>query len=250
MHRYLTPTVSRSAVRRAVRVLAALACAGAVPAAAQLAATSTAPGSAASLPRISFHLEEATIDDIQQAILAGELTTERLVELYLARIKAYNGTCVNQPQGILGPITTIPNAGQINALQTLNLRPATRERWGFDARKARSMTDRVDSASEMPDALETAAAQDEAFARTGRLVGPLHGAVIAIKDQYDTKDMRTTSGADAQYANDRRRSCRPGSTAASVSACSVLMVVACAAASTRTTAWRSRQATGTWRTRQ
>jgi Asp-tRNA(Asn)/Glu-tRNA(Gln) amidotransferase A subunit family amidase len=27
--------------------------------------------------------------------------------------------------------------------------------------------------------------------------------VIAIKDQYDTKDMRTTSGADAQYANDR-----------------------------------------------
>jgi Asp-tRNA(Asn)/Glu-tRNA(Gln) amidotransferase A subunit family amidase len=26
---------------------------------------------------------------------------------------------------------------------------------------------------------------------------------MAIKDQYDTKDMRTTSGADAQYANDR-----------------------------------------------
>jgi Asp-tRNA(Asn)/Glu-tRNA(Gln) amidotransferase A subunit family amidase len=26
---------------------------------------------------------------------------------------------------------------------------------------------------------------------------------IAIKDQYDTRDMRTTSGADAQYANDR-----------------------------------------------
>jgi len=27
-------------------------------------------------------------------------------------------------------------------------------------------------------------------------VGPLHGAVFAIKDQYDTFDMRTTSGAD------------------------------------------------------
>ena len=26
---------------------------------------------------------------------------------------------------------------------------------------------------------------------------------MAIKDQYDTFDMRTTSGADAQYANDR-----------------------------------------------
>jgi Asp-tRNA(Asn)/Glu-tRNA(Gln) amidotransferase A subunit family amidase len=55
----------------------------------------------------------------------------------------------------------------------------------------------------MPDALEVAAAQDREFARTGRLAGPLHGVVMAIKDQYDTFDMRTTSGADAQYANDR-----------------------------------------------
>src|SRR4030095_11199614 len=108
-------------------------------------------------------------------------------------------TCATERQGILGPVTTIPRAGQINALSTLNLRPATRERWGFDARKARSLTDRVDGASDMPDALEIAAAQDGAFARTGRLVGPLHGVVIAIKDQYDTRDMRTTSGADAHY---------------------------------------------------
>jgi Asp-tRNA(Asn)/Glu-tRNA(Gln) amidotransferase A subunit family amidase len=55
----------------------------------------------------------------------------------------------------------------------------------------------------MPDALEVAAAQDREFRRTGRLAGPLHGVVMAIKDQYDTFDMRTTSGADAQYANDR-----------------------------------------------
>jgi Asp-tRNA(Asn)/Glu-tRNA(Gln) amidotransferase A subunit family amidase len=55
----------------------------------------------------------------------------------------------------------------------------------------------------MPDALEAAAAEDRQFARTGRLVGPLHGAVIAIKDQYDTFDMRTTSGGDVDYANDR-----------------------------------------------
>ena len=110
---------------------------------------------------------------------------------------------MNEPQGILGPVTTIAHAGQINALSTLNLRPAARATWGFDARKARSLTDRADAAANMPDALETAAAQDRQFARTGRLVGPLHGVVIAIKDQYDTYDMRTTSGADAQYANDR-----------------------------------------------
>ena len=56
----------------------------------------------------TFHLHEATIADIQQAILAKQITTVGLVELYLKRIKAYNGTCVNEPQGILGPITTIP----------------------------------------------------------------------------------------------------------------------------------------------
>src|SRR5580765_7940318 len=151
----------------------------------------------------SFDVHEATIADIQRAIQTKRITTVGVVEQYLKRIKAYNGTCVNQPQGILGPVTTIPHARQINALSTLNLRPAARERLGFDARKARSLTDRADGAPEMPDALETAAAQDRAFARTGRLAGPLHGVVIAIKDQYDTKDMRTTSGGDAPYANDR-----------------------------------------------
>ena len=45
--------------------------------------------------------------------------------MYLDRIKAYNGSCVDQPQGILGPFTTIKHAGQLNALITLNLgRPA------------------------------------------------------------------------------------------------------------------------------
>jgi amidase len=65
-----------------------------------------------------FHLEEATIAQIQTAITKKHITTEQLVRLYLARIKAYNGTCVNQPEGILGPITTIANAGQLNALAT------------------------------------------------------------------------------------------------------------------------------------
>jgi len=153
--------------------------------------------------RTRFHLEEATIAGIQSAIRGGQITTVGLVELYLKRIKAYNGTCVNEPNGILGPITTIPNAGQINALSTLNLRPATRTRWGFDDRKARSLTDRTDDSRSMPDALEVAAAQDRQFKQTGNLAGPLHGVVMAIKDQYDTFDMRTTSGADAQYANDR-----------------------------------------------
>ena len=88
--------------------------------------------------------------------------------MYLARIKAYNGTCVNEPQGILGPVTPIPHAGALNALMTLNLRPAARKKWGFDDRKARSMTDLEDNDPNMPDALELAAALDTRFARTGQ----------------------------------------------------------------------------------
>src|SRR5258707_2115915 len=55
----------------------------------------------------------------------------------------------------------------------------------------------------MPDALEVAAQQDAYFASTHKLIGSLHGVVFAIKDQYDTFDLRTTAGMDAAYANDR-----------------------------------------------
>jgi Asp-tRNA(Asn)/Glu-tRNA(Gln) amidotransferase A subunit family amidase len=161
---------------------------------AQAARPEAAPG---------FRVEEATLADIQAALREGRITTVGLVEQYLKRVKAYNGACVRQPQSILGPVTTISHAGQINALSTLNLRPAARKRWGFDDRKARSLTDAVDADPSMPDALEVAATQDRQFAASGKLVGPLHGMILAIKDQFDTRDQRTTSGADAPYANDR-----------------------------------------------
>ena len=178
------------AIQRNVSILAALVAAGATAVA--------QPQSSA-----RFHLEEASIADIQRAITAEKITSRTLVELYLKRIKTYNNTCVSEPMGMLGPIATIPHARQVNALSTLNLRPATRKAWGFDERKARSMTDMDDNNPKMPDALEVAAAQDRRFKQTGKLIGPLHGVVMAIKDQYDTFDMRTMSGADVQYANDR-----------------------------------------------
>jgi amidase len=163
-----------------------------------------APSLASTQPA-KFQIEEATIEDIQAAILKRELTSTRVVQLYLNRIKAYNGTCVRMPDGVLGagPITPIKDARQLNALMTLNLSPATRARLGFDARKARSLTDSADQDPAMPDALEVAALQDAHFASTGQLIGPLHGVVLSIKDQYDTFDMRTTAGMDAAYANDR-----------------------------------------------
>src|SRR3954468_13682084 len=112
----------------------------------------------------SFRVEEASIEDIQDAILKRRTTVTEIVDAYLERIKAYNGTCVNEPQGILGPISTIPHAAKLNSLITLNLRPSTRWAWGFDDRKARSQTDAVDNDPRMPDALETAARLDAAFA--------------------------------------------------------------------------------------
>ncbi|MDB5762899.1 MAG: amidase [Herminiimonas sp.] len=143
-----------------------------------------------------FHVEEATIEDVQRAIKSGQVTATQLVTLYMERIKAYNGTCVNgavdPATGLqLGVITPIPNAGQIDALMTLNIRGK------------RSRTDPTDNSQDMPDALETARKLDAEFARTGKLVGPLHGIPFAIKDQFDTFDMRTTSGSVVNYANDR-----------------------------------------------
>jgi amidase len=150
-----------------------------------------------------FDLLTATIADAQDALLAKQFSTADLVRMYLDRIKAYNGTCVKQPDGILGVIEPIPNAGQINALMTLNLRPATRKAMGFDDRKARSMTDSVDDSAQMPDALEVAAQLDRTLAETGKLAGPLHGVVLSVKDQYDTFDMRSALGMDIPFANDR-----------------------------------------------
>ena len=158
---------------------------------------------AADAAKTKFVVEETTIAKIHEAILTKQLTATELVQLYLVRIKAYNGRAVEEPNGPLGPVKTVPNAKGVNAFITLNLRPAARQAWGFDERKARSMTDPADAAPNMPDALEVAAKLDAEFARTGKLVGPLHGVVVAVKDQYDTFDLRTTSGADVQYANDR-----------------------------------------------
>src|SRR5690242_16131825 len=41
-----------------------------------------------------FHLEDATIEDVHRAFRAKQLTATQLVQLYLKRIEAYNGRCV------------------------------------------------------------------------------------------------------------------------------------------------------------
>lgn len=62
-----------------------------------------------------FRLQEATVDDIQAALLAGHTTCRAIVDLYLARIAAYDQA---------GP--------RLNAVQTINPR-ARQEADGLDA---------------------------------------------------------------------------------------------------------------------
>jgi amidase len=148
------------------------------------------------VPERRFHLEEATIADVHRAIRSRQITAVQLVDLYFKRIEAFNGTCVkgetDPENGLMyGEITPVPDAGQLNAYVTLNIRGR------------RSRTDPADNDPKMMDAFETARAQDAYFARTGDFVGPLHGIPFAVKDNYDTVDMRTTAGAAADYANDK-----------------------------------------------
>jgi amidase len=48
-----------------------------------------------------------------------------------------------------------------------------------------------------PDALADAAALDGALESTGKLVGPLHGVPVLVKDNYDVAGLQTTGGSAA-----------------------------------------------------
>src|SRR5206468_6457021 len=52
-----------------------------------------------------FHVEEATIADIQTAIQNKQITCVDLVKTYLARITAYNGPCTRLVSADGAPIT-------------------------------------------------------------------------------------------------------------------------------------------------
>ena len=99
-------------------------------------------------------------------------------------------------------ITGIPNAGQLNALATLNIR-------GERSVTCRGEFDRHPSEGplppgappvcehfrQLPDALEHAAELDAAYGRDPDLDKmPMYGVVFSFKDPFDTKDMRTAAG--------------------------------------------------------
>jgi amidase len=106
-----------------------------------------------------------------------------------------------------GMITGKPNAGQVNALATLNIRGerSVTCRGDFDRHPAAGpLPPGAPPVCEMfrrlPDALERAAELDATYGRNPDLAKlPMYGVVFSFKDPFDTKDMRTTAGGDARY---------------------------------------------------
>ena len=215
-----------------------------------------------------FQVEEATIDDIQEAIQAGTTTCVEVVQAYVDRARAYNGMCtqlvtedgasitpstgaVRAGVPLVFPSTTVAvseilpdyeeydglpvefgrmeatqsdpsiqqqygmvvgmeNAGQLNALATLNLRGerSVTCQAGCDAHPSTGALPTecpavCEAFRQQPDALERAGELDARFGRNPDLDAmPMYCAAFSFKDVFDTTDMRTTAGADAAYAMD------------------------------------------------
>src|SRR5665647_49772 len=106
-----------------------------------------------------------------------------------------------------GMIVGIPNAGQVNALATLNIRGERSVicRGDFDLHPSKGPLPKgappaCEFFRHLPDALERAAELDAACGRNPNLEQmPMYGVVFSFKDPFDTKDMRSTGGGDAAY---------------------------------------------------
>jgi Asp-tRNA(Asn)/Glu-tRNA(Gln) amidotransferase A subunit family amidase len=109
-----------------------------------------------------------------------------------------------------GMLVGMPDAGQVNALSTLNLRgersvtcSAECDLHPSDGALPAQCPAVCDAFRQQPDALERAAELDAQYGRNPDLDAmPMYCAVFSFKDVFDTKDMRSTGGADVSYAMD------------------------------------------------
>jgi amidase len=215
-----------------------------------------------------FHLQEATISGIHQALKDGQITCQGLVQAYIDRAKAYNGVCtalvtpdggsipsalgavrsgspmqfptktvpvssvlpnVDQYKGLplefgrmeptisdpsvqqqFGIRVGIPNAGQLNALETLNIRgersvscKATCDALPGTGALPASCPAACEAFRQLPDALEQAAQLDKEYGRNPDIAKlPMYCIPFSHKNWFDAKDMRSTGGNDVNYAMD------------------------------------------------
>ena len=106
-----------------------------------------------------------------------------------------------------GMTIAMANAGQLNALGTMNIRgersvtcKGDRDRRPSDGPLPKGSPAVCEEFRKQPDALERAAELDAQYGRNPDLQKmPMYCVVFTFKDSYDTKDMRSTGGADASY---------------------------------------------------
>src|SRR5579863_724997 len=106
-----------------------------------------------------------------------------------------------------GMIAGKSNAGQLNALATLNIRGERSVTCKGDYDRHPSLGPLppgappvCDEFRHLPDALERATELDATYGCNPPLDEmPMYGVVFSFKDPFDTKDMRTTAGGDAAY---------------------------------------------------
>jgi amidase len=104
----------------------------------------------------------------------------------------------------------MPEAGQLNALETINLRGERSITCKGDFDRAPSEGPLPAGAPavceefrKLPDALEQAAALDKQYGRNPDVAKlPMYCSVFSLKDWYDAKDMRGTGGNDVNFAMD------------------------------------------------
>ena len=110
----------------------------------------------------------------------------------------------------MGMRVGMPDAGQLNALETLNIRGerSVTCKGKFDAHPTTGPLPAGAPAAceefrKQPDALERAAELDAKYGSNPDLEAlPMYCVVSVFKDPYDTKDMRTTSNNDVNFAMD------------------------------------------------
>src|SRR5688572_27636441 len=204
----------------------------------------------ASSQTFQFHLLEATIADVHRGIQGGQLTCRALVQAYINRARAYNGTCnqlvtqdmapkflpdyaeyaaaaaatASVPPGDprktppiefgrmeptasdpsvqqqFGMTVGIPNAGQLRALNTLNIRGerSVTCKGEFDTHPSAGPLPAgapkvCEEFRQQPDALERAAELDAKYGRNPDLASlPMYCIPFSFKDPFDTRDMRST----------------------------------------------------------
>ena len=164
------------------------------------AAVPEAPGAERGMQRLRFPTET-----VEASAILPELHRYRGPALEYGRMEATASDPSVQQQ--FGMITGKPNAGQLNALATLNIRGerSVTCRGDFDRHPADGPLPAgappvCDVFRRLPDALERAAELDATYGRNpdlGKL--PMYGVVFSFKDPFDTKDMRTAAGGDARY---------------------------------------------------